>query len=102
MESIQEQIKLTFCLKLDQAVEDNEKRRPQEAKQAEKINKRKRKDGARFQEEECIADKLRSEIRQGFPLKKRRRMSVDNAKDTLENISTQPSNEGNVSEMNDA
>ncbi|CAB4005147.1 Inverted formin-2 [Paramuricea clavata] len=98
----------TFCLNLDQAAEDNEKRRAQEAKQAkaEKNNKKKRKDGVRttlkFQEDECIVDKLLSEIRQGFPLKKRRRTSVDSAKDTVESISTQTSNEGNVSEMNDA
>ena len=83
-------------------MKDNEKRRAQEAKQAkaEKNNKKKRKDGVRttfkFQEEECIVDKLLNEIRQGFPLKKRRRTSVDNAKDTLEKISTQTSNEGIV------
>ena len=86
-------------------LKDNEKRRAQEEKQAraerEKDNKKKRKDGVRttlkFKEDECIVDKLLTEIRQGFPLKKRRRTSVDNAKDTLEsNSSTCTQNEGIV------
>ncbi|XP_028397641.1 inverted formin-2-like isoform X1 [Dendronephthya gigantea] len=89
----------TFCLNLTKAVEDNEKRRAQEAKRAkaesEKNNKKKRKDDVRstlkFQEDECIVDKLLSEIRQGFPLKKRRRTSVDNKEDP-ENSSPQIEN----------
>ncbi len=84
-------------------LKDNEKRRALEAKQAKaekEKNKKKRKDGVRttlkFQEDECIVDKLLNEIRQGFPLKKRRRTSVDNTKDSLENPSTQTSNAGIV------
>ena len=88
-------------------LKDNEKRRAQEEKQAreaerEKNNKKKRKDGVRttlqFKEDECIVDKLLTEIRQGFPLKKRRRTSVDNAKDTLESTPSSicTSNEGIV------
>jgi hypothetical protein len=80
-------------------LKDSEKRRAQEAKQA-KAEKNNKKDGARTslecQEDESMFDKFLIEIRQGFPLKKRRRTSVDNAKDTLENISTQTSNEGIV------
>ena len=83
---------------------DNEKRRAQEARQAkadkEKNNKKKRKDEVRttlkFQEDECIVDKLLNEIRQGFPLKKRRRTSMDIAKETLEDTVTQTKNEGIV------
>ena len=60
-------------------------RRVQEAKQAEREklkekNTGKKKDGikSRFQEEECIIDKLLSEIRLGFPLKKRQKINDDN------------------------
>ena len=61
-------------------------RRVQEAKQAEREklkekNTGKKKDGVksklRFQEEECIIDKLLSEIRHGFPLKKRQKINDD-------------------------
>lgn len=82
--------------------QDNEKRRVLEAKQAkaekDKINQKKRKDGVRttlnFQEDECIVDKLLTEIRQGFPLKKRRRTSTDDNKDAKESASTKTSDEG--------
>lgn len=44
-----------------------------------KKNDKKRKDGVRttltFKEDECIVDKLLSEIREGFPLKKRMKTS---------------------------
>ena len=81
---------------------DNEKRRAQEAKQAraeKERNKKKRKDDGvrttlKFQEDECIVDKLLSEIRQGFPLKKRRRTSVSNAQPRANDQLTQISNEG--------
>ncbi|XP_046853441.1 inverted formin-2-like isoform X2 [Xenia sp. Carnegie-2017] len=77
------QIFKTFCLNLNQAAEDNEKRRILEAKKAKaekvKKNDKKRKDGVRttltFKEDECIVDKLLSEIREGFPLKKRMKTS---------------------------
>jgi hypothetical protein len=85
-------------------LKDNEKRRALEARQAkaekEKNNKKKRKDEVRttlkFQEDECIVDKLLSEIRQGFPLKKRRRTSTDNTKDPSEDTSNQTTSEGIV------
>ena len=85
-------------------LKDNEKRRALEARQAkaekEKNNKKKRKDDVRttlkFQEDECIVDKLLSEIRQGFPLKKRRRTSTDNTKDPSEDTSNQTTSEGIV------
>ena len=92
---------------IDQAdfilLKDNEKRRIQEAKRAkvesEKKNKKKRKDDVRstlkFQEDECIVDKLLSEIRQGFPLKKRRRTSVDNKKDSKNSLPQMENMESN-------
>ena len=84
-------------------LKDNEKRRAQEARQAKadkEKNKKKRKEDVRttlkFQEDECIVDKLLNEIRQGFPLKKRRRTSMDIAKETLEDTTTPAKNEGIV------
>ena len=84
-------------------LKDNEKRRAQEARQAKadkEKNKKKRKEDVRttlkFQEDECIVDKLLNEIRQGFPLKKRRRTSMDIAKETLEDTTIPAKNEGIV------
>lgn len=82
------------------SLKDNEKRRVQEAKQAEKEkqrekNKDKRKDGVKtklkFQDKECIIDKLLIEIRQGFPLKKRQKSCDD---EVYPNTSTTISNKG--------